>query len=329
MNVFLALPAAGLLAAAVPAALAQQPSADRVVGQLETNAGVHAGQRRNHIKGVCAEGEFTGTPEAAKMSRSALFAGKAVPVIARFSLAGGNPKAPDTTRNPRGMALEFRLPGDSRQHITMINTPLFGVATPQGFLEQAQAAQPDPKTGKPDPARMKAFKEAHPENRAQSDYLEQHNPPPSFADSAYFSIHAFKFIGADNKTTLVRWRFVPQAGEKFLSDEQMKTMPADFLQKEMIERTSRAPARWDMLVTVGEPGDVQDNPTVPWPKGRKEIKAGTLTLSRAMPQPGAPCEAINYDPLVMADGIAPTNDPVLLFRSPAYAVSFARRAQGK
>jgi catalase len=37
------------------------------------------------------------------------------------------------------------------------------------------------------------------------------------------------------------------------------------------------------------------------------------------------CEPINFDPLVMADGIAPTDDPVLRFRSPAYAVSFAKR----
>jgi len=27
----------------------------------------------------------------------------------------------------------------------------------------------------------------------------------------------------------------------------------------------------------------------------------------------------------MADGIAPTNDPILRFRSPAYAVSFVKR----
>lgn len=44
-----------------------------------------------------------------------------------------------------------------------------------------------------------------------------------------------------------------------------------------------------------------------------------------MPQKGAECEAINFDPLVMADGIAPTNDPILLFRSPTYAVSFSKR----
>ena len=47
-----------------------------------------------------------------------------------------------------------------------------------------------------------------------------------------------------------------------------------------------------------------------------------------MPQKGAACEPINYDPLIMADGIAPTDDPVLRFRSPAYALSFAKRLGG-
>lgn len=48
-----------------------------------------------------------------------------------------------------------------------------------------------------------------------------------------------------------------------------------------------------------------------------------------MPQKGAECEAVNFDPLVMADGIAPTDDPVLRFRSPAYAVSFGKRLGGQ
>ena len=30
----------------------------------------------------------------------------------------------------------------------------------------------------------------------------------------------------------------------------------------------------------------------------------------------------------MADGIAPSDDPVLLFRSPSYVLSYARRLQG-
>jgi len=87
--------------------------------------------------------------------------------------------------------------------------------------------------------------------------------------------------------------------------------------------------RWDMCITIGEPGDPQDDPTLLWPKGRKEVKAGTLTFTDAMPQDGAECKNINYDPLVMSDGIAPTDDPVLLFRSPSYAVSFVKRLQGQ
>jgi catalase len=80
-----------------------------------------------------------------------------------------------------------------------------------------------------------------------------------------------------------------------------------------------------MWVTIGEPGDPEDSPTLLWPKDRKELKVGTLTISSAMPQTGAECEKINYDPLVMSDGIAPTNDPVLLFRSPSLREAAARQ----
>ena len=154
-------------------------------------------------------------------------------------------------------------------------------------------------------------------------------PPPSYANSAYFGIHTFKFIDKDNKTTLVKWRFVPEDGEKELTDEQLTSMPRDFLEQALIDRVKQGPVKWDMWVTVGEPGDPQTDPTVLWPKDRKEFKAGTLTFTAATPQEGAECKNINYDPLVMTDGIAPTDDPVLLFRSPSYAVSFVKRLQGQ
>ena len=37
----------------------------------------------------------------------------------------------------------------------------------------------------------------------------------------------------------------------------------------------------------------------------------------------------NYAPLVMGDGLAPTKDPVLLFRSPSYGASSSKRLQGR
>ena len=160
-------------------------------------------------------------------------------------------------------------------------------------------------------------------------FLADHNPPVSYANDAYYGIHTFKFINRDNKTTLVRWRFVPQDGEKRLLDAELKSMPRDFLEGALIKQTMKGGVRWGMLVTIGEPGDPEDDPTILWPKDRKELKVGTLTISSAMAQNGAECEKINYDPLVMSDGIAPTDDPVLLFRSPSYAWSFAKRLGGR
>jgi catalase len=321
---------AGLLALGTPFASAaeQEVSAPEVVSAIEGVFGVNKGERRNHIKGVCALGEFVGTPEAAAYSRSELFSGKPVPVVARFSVTGGNPKVPDTAKNVRGMALQFQLRSGAAHQMAMLNTPMFGAASPQTFLDLMRALQPDPATGKPDPEKMKAFKASHPDNLAQSEYLAANNPPVSYANSAFWGIHTFKFVGKGDKTTLVRWRFVPQDGEKRLSDEELKTAGANFLEPALITRTQQGPVRWDMLVTIGQPGDPEDNPTLSWPAGRKEFKAGTLSLSAAMAQKGGACEAINYDPLVMADGIAPTDDPVLKFRSPAYAVSFSKRLSG-
>jgi len=83
------------------------------------------------------------------------------------------------------------------------------------------------------------------------------------------------------------------------------------------------------MLTIAAAGDPEDNPTLAWPEGRKEIKVGTLTITSAMPQQGAQCEKVNFDPMVMTDGIEPSNDPVLRFRSPAYATSFAKRLSGQ
>ena len=324
----LALAASAALFAS-PKLAAQEVAPDQVVSAIEGAFGVNKGQRRNHIKGTCAAGEFIGTSEAAALSKSAMFSGTTVPVIARFSMPSGNPKIPDTARSVRGLALQFRLPKNDLQHMTMLNTPMFGAATPKTFLDQMIAIKPDPATGKPDPEKIKAFRESHPDTKAQGEYMASHNPPSSYGTSAYFGIHTFKFVDANKKSTLVKWRFVPAAGEKALTDDEIKTLPADFVEQRLIDATKAGPVRWDMMVTVGEPGDEQIDPTRLWPQGRREFKAGTLSITSASAQKGAECEPINFDPLVMGAGIEPTDDPILQFRSPSYAVSFAKRSLGE
>ena len=316
------------VALAVSVQAQEAPSADQVVNALEKLGGVYPGERRNHIIGICANGVFVGSKDAQGFSRSALFSGDAIPVVGRFSLAGGNPKAPDSAKSPRGMALEFKLPGNNLHHFTMLNIPIFSAATPQTFYDAALSNMVDPATGKPDPNKQQKFRETHPDAKPLGEFMAKNNAPISYANSDFFSVHTFKFINSANQTTLVRWQFVPEDGVKRLTDAEMGSRPARFLDDDLIAKTQKGPVRWTMILTVGEPGDVQNNPTVYWPTERKKLAAGVLTLTSATPQKGADCEKINFDPLVMSDGVAPTDDPILMFRSPAYATSFVRRLTG-
>ena len=165
------------------------------------------------------------------------------------------------------MALEFRLGEGNLQHMTMLNTPMFFAAMPRTFYDKMVALKPDPATGKPNPEVLKEFAASHPDNKGQAEFLADHNPPPSFANTAYYGIHTFKFINKDDQTTLVRWRFDPEDGEKQLSDAELASMPANFLEQALIDQTKKGPVRWDIWVTIGEPGDrSRTSPELP-PRG--------------------------------------------------------------
>jgi catalase len=50
-----------------------------------------------------------------------------------------------------------------------------------------------------------------------------------------------------------------------------------------------------------------------------------LTIDSIESEDTSPTRDINFDPLVLPDGIAPSDDPLLSARSAAYSQSFTRR----
>src|SRR6202021_2181802 len=116
----------------------------------------HIGFRRNHAKGVCVTGLFESSGQAAALSKAAVFKPGRVPLVGRFALAGGMPFQTDAPATVRSMALRFLPPGGEEWRTGMNNIPVFAVNSAQGFYEQLQASKPDPASGKPNPARMKA-----------------------------------------------------------------------------------------------------------------------------------------------------------------------------
>lgn len=308
-----------------------QPEPGQVIDTFEKLGGVHKGQRRNHTKGSCAVGSFVGTAEARKLSSSALFSGKEVPVIGRFSVAGPSPEAPDASKSPRGLGLQFKLPQDELQQTAMLNVPIFPVATVQAFYDSLLINLPDPTTGKADPEKGKAFAAAHPEAKPFFEYMGAHNPPPSYVNADYRSLSAYKFVNGKSETW-IRWRFEPADGEKFMTEDELKAAPKDFLDQRLAERTRKGPVKWTMVGTIGQPdkGDSIKDPSSPWPKDRKEVKLGTLTLTKGGQDAAGQCEDINFDPNVASAGIEPSpDDEILQYRSSAYAESFSRRMNEK
>lgn len=300
-----------------------QPQAQ--VDALEGLFGKHAGARRSGAKGVCASGHFTGNTVARNLSRAAVFNGDKIPVVLRFSVGGGSPKASDKGRSVRGLAAQFSLPNGERWEMANVSAPVFFVSKPEQFAPFMQARTPDPATGKPDPARLKAFNEANPETLRQAAYLATAPIPASYGAVNYWGTNAFELADAKGESRFVRWQFVPAEGTLGLTEEQIKTLPDDFLADELRRRVAAAPVQFDFKLQLAGAGDTITDPTVVWPDSRPVLTAGKLVVDKVEAGAGGACDKITFNPLVLPAGIKPSADPVLLARPAPYALSLGRR----
>lgn len=321
------LPVAAETAVPSPAPTAAGPV--ELLAAFEQQFGRHPGQRKGHARGFCASGEFAPAPGAAAFARTPWLAGSVLPVLARFSMAGGNPAAHEAARTPRGLGLQFVLPGGGVHQMALLSTPVFGARDPETFLGLLRAQRPDPATGKPDPARVAAFREAHPDTRPQALWLAANAPPWSYATTAYHGIHTFQVERPGGDWQPVRFRFEPLDGVRGLSPEELAAAPPAFLQGRLRQRLEEGPVSFLLIATLAAPGDALDDPSVAWPPGREEQVLGELRVTSAAATDGGDCVGINFDPNVLAPGLRPSADPVLRIRSAAYALSFGRRLQGQ
>ena len=207
----------------------------------------------------------------------------------------------------------------------MIDLPVFAVRTPEGFYEQLLASKIDPATGKPDPAKMAAFLAAHPETVRALAIIKAKPFSSGFANATYSGLNAFRFGNADGVSTPVRWSMVPVDAYKPEDTAPSANPDKNYLFDDFIARIHSAPVQWRLILTVGQPGDPTDDATLPWPDTREHVDAGTLTIDEVESEAPGNCRDINFDPLVLPWGIAPSDDPLLSARSAVYSQSFTRR----
>lgn len=301
----------------------------RFVDRFEQVNGVHSGFRRNHAKGVGVSGFFESNGQGARLSKAAVFRIGRVPVIGRFSFGNGDPYAADSPDLFRGLGLAFRLTDGEEWRSAMVSLPVFLVKTPRGLYDFLLASKPDPRTHKPDPQKMGAFFAQHPETARALQIIQGHPVSSGFENTTFNSLLAFRFVNADGASIPVRWSMVPvqpfAAANATAADRGNKNHLFDAL----IASIHQHPLQWHLMITVGQPGDVTDDSSTPWPAGREQLDVGTLTLDSVESDDTSLARDINFDPAVLPAGIAPTDDPLLSARSAVYSDSFRRRAGEK
>ena len=295
----------------------------RFADGFEQVYGRHDGFRRNHAKGLSATGSFASNGAGAEVCRAAVFQQGEIPVIGRFSLSGGLPDQPDKPETVRGLALLFQVNGQ-QWRTAMVNIPVFLDSTPQAFYERILVSKPVPDTGKADPQKLAAFLDRHPETVAAMKIVKQSPPTAGFADSTFYGLNAFHFANSAGDTVPVRWSVVPQGG----AGAAPPASPGkDHLFEDLIRTVAQRPLNWRLMLTIGEPGDPTNDATKPWPQSRRSINAGAITITGVQTEEAGNARDINFDPLVLPDGITASDDPLPAARSAVYARSFTRRAE--
>ena len=95
--------------------------------------------------------------------------------------------------------------------------------------------------------------------------------------------------------------------------------------QEIAARLERGPVRFTLRVQVAGPGDDPHDPTSVWGKHVRTFDGGTIEVTGPDPDREQDGEVVVFDPTRVVDGIGLSEDPILLFRAPAYSESVTRR----
>lgn len=294
----------------------QRLSPERLVAGF---GGAAPGHRANHAKGICFTGTFEANGAGAALSRAAVFVRGSYSVVGRFNLGTPNPNATDGSARVRGISIQIKPPGGQEWRSGMITAPFFPVSTPRDFYALLTAS------GDRNPAAMGAFVAAHPGFKPFAAWAGSAPWTASYAQDRFNGLNSFRFTDASGTVHAVRWSLIPSVPAVMVDPKTLDAGGSDALETEITQRVQAGPVRWALQVTPADAGDPTNDPSKPWPPERHAVDVGTLVASAVQPERDGPCRDINYDPTVLPDGMATSDDPFPAARSAAYAVSFNLR----
>lgn len=287
--------------------------------------GPRKGLRSNHTKGIVVTGEFVPADSAADISEAPHFNGEPTPVSVRFSNATGFPDIADHApkAQAKGMAVRFDLGDDGYTDLVLSSVPRFPVATPEKFLEMLTAVR-DSATSDKSPSPIKQFLAANPAAKTFVDYPKPASP--SFAALSYHGINAFRFINAEGKSRYGRYLVEPALELEMLSDTEAASKDQDYLMQDINKRLEAGEVTFTFSLQIAAEDATVNDATIIWDEGQPVVELGVMTLTAVHPEGEDFERRVMFNPLALPEGIEPSDDPILLARPSAYALSYQHRA---
>lgn len=289
--------------------------AKELVNSIEDIMGKYPGHRRAHARGYTYEAEFQPEKESANYSSSLLFKEDRITSIVRFSHSSPDPTMADSLSPIKGMAVKFLLPNSEEVNMVTATVSIFVAKNPEAFVEMIRIGQ-SMKKGKPRLTKMVKLLRKYPESQAALKLYRKIEAPSSFAAGTYYSIHAFYLVTDSGKRQPVKFLWEP------LNDTESSKKGESSLEEELDERIKHQNVQFNLTAQLGEEGDPVDDPTVEWPKERRKVVLGCLTVRRKLVSEE---EDLIFDPTITGGGIECSEDKILQFRKSVYAVSHKRR----
>ncbi|PIC83224.1 catalase [Sporosarcina sp. P1] len=286
-------------------------TAKEAIDSIESAVHTESHLRRAHAIGVAFDATFQPTGAAIPWTTAAHLQQREVSAVVRFSHSSTS-RNPSELLNPiKGMAVRFQLFDGTFTNLTMANIPIFISKTPDAFIRLVQAFDSRSTWAQ----RIDALIHDA-EYKAFGSILKELQPFRNFESLHYYSIHAYYLRNKDMQKQAVRfeWQPVPQNDDGNVNS----SMENELIHKVRLDQS----VRFRLLIQFAEHGDAIDDPTIAWPDDRKKIEAGTLTLNSLRVDNA---ESFIFDPTVTIEGIECSDDPILHFRSTAYAESAKRR----
>jgi len=320
-------------------------TAKRLVQVIIDNLPAPVGERRPvHTLGIGVAGEFLASDVARNYCIAEHFQGRPIKASVRFSNGLGGPDRHDGWSDVRGMATRFHLSDGTGSDLIATTLGEFFVRNVDDFFNFAAIAKLEPYTRRTwwqklsdilqlkVPPRDPYPNEDRNVNAGALGYADAHRfaqlgvfqaavigAPESYARAAYFAVHTFMVTAPDGVRRPVRFSWQPVAG---VYNTDVGSVPRDnYLREELKDRLRRWPARFLLMMTIGESGDAFDDPTKPWPGTRTRVVMGTLTLLKVAEDQEKAGERISFNPNRLAPGIEPSGDPILEARLGAYEAS--------